>query len=100
MLADKLRKLAKRWPNDNGDPPNNAYQLGYIEACLDCTIELLASLDAEGDGWRPIETMPRGKERLEIKGSYGDEGGNGLYSVSITHWRPYCHSRRRERGGE
>ncbi len=49
-MKDKLRELAARWKTSGGMPYTRASDQGYASGLNGCADELLAILDAEGDG--------------------------------------------------
>lgn len=60
MIEQKLRALAKVWQ----DYARRPYQMGASGYSYEaCATELLAILDAEGDGWRKLQDAALGRNR-------------------------------------
>lgn len=48
----------------------------------------IASAPRDGT-WQPARTMPACTRELEVKGTYRDDSGIGLWAVRVTHWREH-----------
>jgi hypothetical protein len=91
-MNDKLRELAHGWLNHSEALHTEGQPIHEWAAFNRCALELIAALESEAGGWRPIETAAKDQTTSIILGFAPDEedfspdSREGFWSADLGRW--------------